>query len=214
MIEVKNLFKKIDGNTILDNINLQLDYGKIYGFQGHNGSGKTMLFRAICGLINIDSGEIIVDDKKINGNNFLPDVGLLLENPSFINGLSGFMNLKMIASIRNIIDENRILEVLDIVGLTDAKDKLYEKYSLGMKQRLAIANVIMEDPKILIFDEPTNAIDKDGVEILKEIIIKERKKGKLILLSSHEKGIIDELSFCVFNMEDGKIISKNYKLTN
>ncbi|MDO4661602.1 MAG: ATP-binding cassette domain-containing protein [Tissierellia bacterium] len=214
MIEVKNLFKKIDGNIILNNINLKLDYGKIYGFQGHNGSGKTMLFRAICGLINIDSGEIIVDNKKIYDNDFLPDVGLLLENPSFINGLSGFMNLKMIASIKNIACEKRILEVLDIVGLTDAKNKLYEKYSLGMKQRLAIANVIMEDPKILIFDEPNNAIDKDGVEILKEIIIKEKEKGKLILISSHEKGIIDELSYCIFNMENGKIISKDYKLTN
>lgn len=206
MIEVNNLKKTIKGNIILDNINLKLEDGNIYGFVGRNGSGKTMLFRAICGLITIDEGEILVDNKKINNNSITQDVGLLLENPSFIKGLSGFDNLKMIASIRQIADVARIEEVLDKVGLIDAKDKKYEEYSLGMKQRLAIANVIMEVPNILIFDEPTNAIDEEGVVVLKKIIKEEKEAGKLILIASHEKEIIEELCDEVFYMKDGKIV--------
>lgn len=158
MIEINNLYKYISGNLILDDINLNLKNACVYGFVGRNGSGKTMLFRAICGLITIDQGEIIIDDKKITDNDITQNIGLLLENPSFLNGLSGFNNLKMIASIRNIVDDKRINEVIEIVGLSQARNKKFEQYSLGMKQRLAIANVIMEDPDILIFDEPTNII--------------------------------------------------------
>ena len=152
MIEINNLYKYISGNLILDDINLNLKNACVYGFVGRNGSGKTMLFRAICGLITIDQGEIIIDDKKITDNDITQNIGLLLENPSFLNGLSGFNNLKMIASIRNIVDDKRIDEVIEIVGLSQARNKKFEQYSLGMKQRLAIANLIMEDPDILIFD--------------------------------------------------------------
>ncbi|MCI5839110.1 MAG: ATP-binding cassette domain-containing protein [Peptoniphilaceae bacterium] len=206
MIEIKNISKKIDGNLVLNDISLLLDYGNIYGFYGENGSGKTMLFRAICGFITLDRGEIVIDGKKLNNNDFVNDLGILLENPSFINGLSGFMNLKMIASILKKADDKRIINVLKKVGLFDAKDKLYKKYSLGMKQRLAIANVILEDPKIIILDEPTNAIDKDGKELLKNIILEEKKKNKLILISSHEKDFIEELSDSLYEMNNGKII--------
>ena len=206
MIEVNNLKKSIKDNLILDNINLKLEDGKIYGFIGRNGSGKTMLFRAICGLITIDEGQILIDGKSLENNRISQNVGLLLENPSFIKGLSGFDNLRMIASVRQIADVARIEEVLDKVGLTDAKDKKYEEYSLGMKQRLAIANVIMEVPNILIFDEPTNAIDEEGVVVLKEIIKEEKARGKLILIASHEKEIIEELCDEVFYMKDGKIV--------
>ena len=167
-----------------------------------------MLFRAICGLITIDQGEIIIDDKKITDNDITQNIGLLLETPSFLNGLSGFNNLKMIASIRNIVDDKRIDEVIEIVGLSQARNKKFEQYSLGMKQRLAIANVIMEDPDILIFDEPTNAIDEEGIVVLKKIIKKEREKGKLILLASHEKEIIEELCDDIYYMKEGKIITR------
>lgn len=208
MIEINNLYKYISGNLILDDINLNLKNACVYGFVGRNGSGKTMLFRAICGLITIDQGEIIIDDKKITDNDITQNIGLLLENPSFLNGLSGFNNLKMIASIRNIVDDKRIDEVIEIVGLSQARNKKFEQYSLGMKQRLAIANVIMEDPDILIFDEPTNAIDEEGIVVLKKIIKEEREKGKLILLASHEKEIIEELCDDIYYMKEGKIITR------
>ena len=209
MIEINNLSKYISGKLILENINLHLEDGYVYGFIGRNGSGKTMLFRSICGLISIDKGDIIIDGKKSTDNEITQNVGLLLENPSFLNGLSGFDNLKMIASIRNIADDKRIEEVIEIVGLSQAKDKKYEQYSLGMKQRLAIANVIMENPDILIFDEPTNAIDEEGVVVLKEIIKNEKINGKLILIASHEKEIIEELCDEVYYMRSGKIVGNN-----
>lgn len=208
MIEVKNLYKYINDKLILENINLSLDDGKVYGFVGRNGSGKTMLFRAICGIITYQKGEIYIDGKKKNNNEIPQSIGLLLENPSFLNGLSGFDNLKMLASIRNTIDDKRIDEVLYKVGLSDDENKKYEQYSLGMKQRLAIANVIMEDPKILIFDEPTNAIDEQGVIVLRDIIKEEKKKGKLILIASHEKPFIEELSDEIIFMKNGSIITE------
>lgn len=207
MIEVKNLYKYINDKLILENINISLEHGKVYGFVGRNGSGKTMLFRAICGLITYQKGEIYIDGKKKNNNEIPQSIGLLLENPSFLNGLSGFDNLKMLASIRDIIDDKRIDEILYKVGLSDDKSKKYEQYSLGMKQRLAIANVIMEDPKILIFDEPTNAIDEQGVIVLRDIIKEEKKKGKLILIASHEKSFIEELSDDIIFMKNGSIVT-------
>ncbi|MDY3005639.1 ABC transporter ATP-binding protein [Anaerococcus porci] len=203
MIKVTKAFKKIGSNQVLSEINLELESAKVYGFQGENGSGKTMLFRAICGFIRLDSGCIEIDDLIIDGNAIYNDIGLLLENPSFIDELSGFNNLAMIASIRKIADKNRIIEVLDKVGLKHAMNKNYKTYSLGMKQRLGLANVILEDPKILIFDEPTIALDQKGVDSLIDIIKEEKEKGKTILVSSHEKNIIEELCDKIFFMENG-----------
>ena len=205
MIEVNNIKKKIGDKVILDNISLNLEKGKVYGFRGRNGSGKTMLFRAICGLITIDQGYIVVDGLKLANKHFPADVGLLLENPAFLPELSGYDNLEMIASIRNVIDKERIEEVIKMVGLTDAKDKAFGKYSLGMKQRLAIGQAIMEYPKILMLDEPTNAIDEEGIRVLKDIVASEKSKGTLVLLASHEKEIIGDLADEVYTMTDGKI---------
>ena len=205
MIEVNNIKKKIGDKLILDDISLNLDKGKIYGFRGRNGSGKTMLFRAICGLITIDQGYIAVDGLKLANKHFPADVGLLLENPAFLPELSGYDNLEMIASIRNVVGKERIEEVIKMVGLADAKDKAFGKYSLGMKQRLAIGQAIMEYPKILMLDEPTNAIDEEGIRVLKEIVTSEKNKGTLVLLASHEKEIIDELADEVYTMAEGKI---------
>ncbi|WP_296143129.1 ABC transporter ATP-binding protein [uncultured Anaerococcus sp.] len=213
MIEIINLYKYISGKLILDDINLNLKDGSVYGFIGRNGSGKTMLFRAICGLITIDKGEIIINGNKTSDNEITQNIGLLLENPSFLNGLSAYDNLKMIASIRSVVDDSRIDDVIDIVGLSQARDKKYEQFSLGMKQRLAIANVIMENPNILIFDEPTNAIDEQGVIVLKEIIKNEKNNGKLILIASHEREIIEELCDEVYYMSEGKL-KGNSKIDN
>lgn len=205
MIEINNISKKIKGEVILKNINLKLYEGKVYGFQGRNGSGKTMLFRAISGLIGVDSGQLIVNDLKLDNKYFAKDLGLLLENPSFLPYISGKKNLQMIASLRNVIDDARIDEVLKLVGLYDAGDKDFGKYSLGMKQRLALGQAIMENPKILMLDEPTNAIDDQGVRVLKEIVREEKKKGTIVLIASHEKEIIDELADEIFLMKDGSI---------
>jgi ABC-2 type transport system ATP-binding protein len=205
MIEINNISKKIKGEVILKNINLKLYEGKVYGFQGRNGSGKTMLFRAISGLIGVDSGQLIVNDLKLDNKYFAKDLGLLLENPSFLPYISGKKNLQMIASLRNVIDDARIDEVLKLVGLYDAGDKDFGKYSLGMKQRLALGQAIMENPKILMLDEPTNAIDDQGVRVLKEIVREEKKKGTIVLIASHEKEIIDELADEIFLMKDGSL---------
>lgn len=205
MIKVTNASKNISGKQVLDNISLDLEDGKTYAFEGENGSGKTMLFRAICGFIRLDSGSIQIDEVMVDGNHIYNDIGLLLENPSFIEDLSGFDNLAMIASIRKIVGGDRINEVLKKVGLYEAKDKAYKAYSLGMKQRLGLANVILEDPNILIFDEPTIALDKKGVEIIKE----EKAKGKTILLSSHESQILDYLCDEFYFMESGKLTKYN-----
>ncbi|MDO5047578.1 MAG: ABC transporter ATP-binding protein [Anaerococcus sp.] len=205
MIEIKNARKTIGGKVILDDINLRLEDDKVYGFEGENGSGKTMLFRAICGFIGLDQGSVQVDEVMVDGDHIYRDIGLLLENPSFIEDLSGFDNLAMIASIRRLVGPDRINKLLKKVGLYEAKDKAYKTYSLGMKQRLGLANVILEDPKILIFDEPTIALDKKGVKALIEIIKEEKERSKTILISSHEKEIIDDLCDEVFYMEDGKL---------
>ncbi|MCW6679003.1 ATP-binding cassette domain-containing protein [Anaerococcus sp. NML200574] len=208
MIKIKNVTKKIDGQIVLDKINLTILDGKIYGFVGHNGSGKTMLFRAICGLIGVDEGIIEAYGKVVNSNNLLDKVGLLLENPSFIGDLSAIDNLKLIASINKVADEGDINNVLKKVSLYDQKDKNFEKFSLGMKQRLAIANVILEKPQILIFDEPTNAIDEQGIIALKEIIMENKKSNKIILLASHEEAFIDQLADVKILMKAGKIIDE------
>lgn len=207
MIKITNASKKIGQNYVLKDINLTLASGKVYGFIGENGSGKTMLFRAICGLITLNQGQIQIGDLILDGNKLYKDIGLLLENPSFIGDLSGFDNLAMISSIRNIIDKDRIIEVLDKVGLEKSMKKLYKEYSLGMKQRLGIANAIMENPKVLIFDEPTIALDKDGVACLIKIIKEEKDNGKTILISSHEREIIEDLCDEVYFMKDGELIN-------
>ena len=206
MIEVNNISKTINEATILEDISLKLYEGKVYGFQGRNGSGKTMLFRAIAGLIGVDKGEVIVNGLKLNNKYFAEDIGLLLENPAFLPNLSGKKNLEMIASIRKVIDEKRIEEILHTVGLFKARDKAFSKYSLGMKQRLAIGQAIMEYPKILLLDEPTNAIDEDGIKILKHIVKEEKKRNTIVLIASHEKEIIEELADEVFLMREGRII--------
>lgn len=167
-----------------------------------------MLFRAIAGLITVDSGEIIVNELKLENKYFAKDIGLLLENPSFLPDLSGQKNLEMIASIRNVIGKDRIEEILKLVGLYEARNKEFGKYSLGMKQRLGIGQAIMEYPKILMLDEPTNAIDEEGIRVLKEIVKEEREKNTIVLIASHEKEIIEELADEVFVMREGSIVKE------
>lgn len=206
-ISVKNVTKNIKGSIVLENINLELEKGKVYGLRGKNGSGKTMLMRVICGLILPTSGTVEINGEILGKDISFPrSVGALIEAPGFIGEYSGFKNLKTIASIKNIIDDNRIREVISLVGLDPDDKKKFKKYSLGMKQRLGIACAIMENPEIIILDEPINALDEKGVLIVREILEK-HKSDSIIIIACHDREELDLLADEIFVMENGRIIS-------
>ncbi len=203
-IEIENLSKTIKKQVILDHINLHLEKGKIYGFVGRNGSGKSMLFKAICGFITPDEGLLMVHGKRIGEDVDFPDsTGAIIEKPGLIPYLTAFENLKTFASIQKRIDDEQIRKVLDLVGLDPNSGKKVRAFSLGMKQRLGIAQAIMENPELLILDEPMNGLDREGVEDIKQIIRQMHDNGCTILLSSHIAGDIEELADQVFYMDRG-----------
>ena len=211
-IELNDVTKSIGGQMILNHITLSMTSGKVYGFQGINGSGKTMLMRAIIGLIHLNEGDVKIDGKKLGKDIEFPEsVGFLLENPTFLDRYSGKDNLKLLADIRGKTGESRINEVLRIVGLDVQEKKKYKKYSLGMKQRLGIAAAILEMPDLIILDEPANALDMSGVEMLKKIIQMERERGALVILSCHDAVLLQEMSDVIFEIEQGKILSVKEK---
>ncbi|ALC55283.1 multidrug ABC transporter ATP-binding protein (plasmid) [Bacillus cereus] len=204
---LNNVNKIIKNRTVLENINLNLEKGKIYGFKGKNGSGKTMLFRMISGLILPTNGDIYIDNKKLHETiSFPPSIGLLIEYPAFLPQYTGFKNLQLLAKIKNIIKETEIKEALEKVGLDPNDKRKFSKYSLGMKQRLGLAQALMENPDIILLDEPTNALDSKGIEDIRKILESEREKGKLILIASHDKEELEYLSDQIFTIENGKII--------
>lgn len=208
-IKIKNLSKKIKKNVVLDHINLELDKGKIYGFRGINGSGKTMLFRAICGLITPTEGEIIIDNKKLHKDVSFPEsIGVLIESPGFLPNYSGKQNLKLLADIKDIVTSEDIDKIITLVGLDPKDSRKYKQYSLGMKQKLGIAQALMEDPDLILLDEPTNALDEDSVRNILDIIKKEKRKGKTILIASHDKSSLEEISDYIFKIENGRIIQE------
>ncbi|MEK5390625.1 ATP-binding cassette domain-containing protein [Margalitia sp. FSL K6-0131] len=206
-VKAEHLSKEIKKQLILKDINLSLKKGFIYGFRGKNGSGKTMLFRALCGLIRPTEGTVTVGGATLGKEmSFPPSVGVLIEYPGFLNGYTGFENLKMLARLKDQIDDERIKESIRLVGLDPDDKRKYRKYSLGMKQRLGIAQAIMEEPELIILDEPTNALDTDGIEELKKLLLDLKKENKCILIASHDKEELNYLSDEIFMMENGKII--------
>lgn len=208
-IKVNHLTKIIKNHTVLEDIDFELKRGGIYSFIGHNGSGKTMLFRALCGFIAPTSGDINIDGVAINETKSFPEkTGIIIENPGFLANYSGYQNLEYLASIRNQIGEKEILDALEKVGLSGKEDVKVKKYSLGMRQRLGIAQAIMEDPDLLIFDEPTNSLDKAGSQSFIDLILDLKEKGKTILLASHHIADIDGISDETFEMEAGRIINR------
>lgn len=205
VVKIKSLNKKIGNKIILDNINLNIERGLIYGIIGKNGSGKSMLFKSICGLVKPTNGEIFVFDKQIHNGDLPENLGLIIEKPGFLPQYSAFTNLKILAAINNVISEKEIKEVIELVGLS-AEDKTpIKKYSLGMKQRLGIAQAIMENPKLLILDEPMNALDEGGVELVRKILLELREKSVTIIIASHNKEDIDMLCDRVYKMSSGKL---------
>lgn len=211
-IVVNEVSKSIRGVPIINSVSMTLVSGNVYGFQGINGSGKTMLMRLICGLIYPTKGEIVIDGKRLGKEITFPQsVGLLLENPAFLDGYTGHENLEMLASIKNIITREEIHDAITSVGLDPLDKRKYKKFSLGMKQRLGIAAAIMEKPDILILDEPTNSLDSSGVSLVKTIIAKERERGAIIILACHDLPVLQDVSDEIFLLEQGKITAHLYK---
>lgn len=208
VIEVKDYSKKIGKTDVLREINLEMKSGRIYGLKGKNGSGKTMLMRAISGLIKPTSGAVIVDGNIIGEDTCFPQsIGVLLENPGFLAEYTGYKNLKLLVDIKGVIDDEQIIQVLEKIGLGEAADKKYRKYSLGMKQKLGIAAAIMEKPEIVLLDEPTNALDENGVEQFRQILLDLKEEGKLIVWSSHDAEELKKFSDEIFVMSSGRIIN-------
>ncbi len=207
-LKVENLSKEIKNTRILNNINLNLNKGKIYGFRGKNGSGKTMLFRALCGLIKPTEGRVQIDGQVLGENISFPEsVGVVIEYPGFLPNLSGYDNLKLISEINNKVGAKEIKEIISAVGLDPEDKKKFKKYSLGMKQRLGIAQALMENPELIILDEPTNALDSDAVLLIKELLVNMKNNNKLILLASHDKEELEVLSDEIFYIENGSIVN-------
>lgn len=207
-IIINNLTKEIKGEKILDNVNIELESGKIYGFVGYNGSGKSMLFKAICGLIKPTEGYVKIEDMILGKDISFPrNIGVLIEEPGFIPSHTGFNNLKILADIQGKISDDQIKESLNIVGLDPNNKKLVKKYSLGMKQKLGIAQAIMENPEILILDEPMNALDLESVKKIRNLLLELKKKGKTILIASHNKEDIELLSDKIFMLDKGRVLS-------
>lgn len=207
MIEIENLTKIFGTQTVLSNISGTFVPGKIYGFVGRNGSGKTVLMKLILGFLKPTSGTIKVNGKQVGTDIEIPDdIGAIIETPGFLPDYTGFQNLKLLAMIRGKISNEKIRETIQLVGLDPDSKKHVGSYSLGMRQRLGIAQAIMEDPKILLLDEPLNGLDNEGVEEIRNVLLSLKKKGKLIVLASHSREDIQILCDTVFRMDHGKII--------
>lgn len=202
-ITLENVGKEFKDLEVLRDVNLEFSDGKIYGIIGPNGSGKSVLLKMICGFYEPSRGKILFDgEDTIKKYGFPQDMRVMIENPTFISDISGFDNLKLLADIQGRISDDVIKETMKSVGLDPNEEKNYSKYSLGMKQKLNIAQVLMEDPKIMILDEPFNALDENSAKNIRELFLKEKKKGKIILLATHIKEDINTLCDELYKVED------------
>ena len=210
MIQLQNVTKRIKENTVLDNVSYTFKSGFVYGLYGQNGSGKTMLLRAISGLINLDSGSIFIDGEKLHDKiEFPPETGIVIETMELLPECSAKRNLQMLAKIKNIADEKDISFSLERVGLDPDSDKKVKKFSLGMKQRLNIAQAIFENQKIILLDEPTNALDEDAVQLIYKIIREEKSRGATIIVATHHKEDLKEVCDVILKIAEGKIVEEN-----
>ena len=211
-ILVKDVSKIIKGVSILENVNLELHGGMIYGLQGANGSGKTMLMRLVAGLIRPTSGNVFINGWMLGKDrDFPPSMGLLIESPAFLPGYTGYKNLALLASLRGIADIDQVRTAILDVGLDPNDPRKYRKYSLGMKQRLAIAAAIMEWPDLILLDEPTNALDDEGVRQICTLLRHERERGALIIMACHDVSLLEGLADEIYTVIEGKIARKATK---
>ena len=205
-IVVNNVTKVIKGITVIQDVSLELHSGTVYGLRGVNGSGKTMLMRLISGLIRPTKGIITIDGKQLGKDiTFPPNVGLLIENPAFIDNYTALQNLKLIANIHRVVDESRIREVINEVGLDPDDKRKYKQFSLGMKQRLGIAGAVLENPELILIDEPTNALDTDGIEMVRKMILEQKERGALVILACHDFSVLKELSDKIYFVREGRV---------
>ena len=212
MIILENVSKTFKDKTVLQNTSLTIEDGKIVGFVGRNGTGKTVLFKLICGLLRPTTGTVTVQGKQLGKDcDFAPDVGVLIETPSFISYESGFQNLRDLAAIRKKITPEEVRAAIRSVGLDDTDKKWVSKYSLGMRQRLGIAQAIMEHPSLLILDEPMNGLDRSGVEEMRKLFSSLRDNGTTILLASHAAEDIDLLCDTVYEVSEGIVAEREKK---
>ena len=208
IIVVENVSKRFGDNLVLDDVSVNFEKGKIHGIIGRNGSGKTMLMKCICGFVPVTSGTITVEGKRVGKDIDIPhNMGIIIETPGFLNSYSGYNNLKFLAGINKKISKDRIVEIMELVKLDPANKKHVGKYSLGMRQRLGLAQALMESPDILILDEPMNGLDQSGVNEMRDILSSLAKEGTTIIMANHNSEDIELLCDTVCEMELGK--SKN-----
>ena len=209
-IKLENVSKRFKNENVLNGISYSFESGKIYSIVGRNGSGKSVLLKIIAGLYLQDKGNVLFDNKNYNMINEIPDnLGIVIEQPSFINDLTGLENLKLLASIRNVATERDIVESLEIVNLKDDMNKKYSKYSLGMRQKLSIAQAIMEHQKVILLDEPFNGIDRQSVVAIKEYLKRVKNEDKLIIITTHIIDAVLDLSDVMLYIEDGMLNEKD-----
>ena len=211
-IEIKNLTKRYGEAEVLSNINMKLESGKIYGLVGRNGSGKTMLMKHILGFVKATQGTILINGKVVGENDDMQEnIGAIIENPGFLPEYSGFTNLKLLAMIQGKIKDEQIKDAIRLVGLDPESKKAVGKYSLGMRQRLGLAQALMENPDILLLDEPLSGLDNDGVQEMWKLFLKQKEDGKLIVLASHSKEYIGTLCDEIFRFDKGKMVGHEIK---
>ncbi|MCC8192117.1 MAG: ABC transporter ATP-binding protein [Ruminococcus sp.] len=208
-ITIKNVSKTLKKKVVLNNVNLVFEAGNIYGLVGRNGSGKTMLLRAICGLIFPDEGAIYIDDKKLHRDISFPEsCGTIIENTELLPNFSAFDNLKILSQIKNTASDEKIKNTICIVGLDPESKMKVKAFSLGMKQRLSLVQALFEDPELLLLDEPTNALDEEGVICIRKILQEEKVKGKIVIIASHNKEDIYSLADKIITVESGNFIAE------
>ena len=209
LVQLEHVTQMIRKKVVLKNVSLTFDSQWVYGLQGINGSGKTMLMRTICGLIVPDKGRILINNMELHKDmDFPPSIGVLIESPAFLNELTGFDNLKLIASLQNKVSDEEIRDALRKVGLDPHDRRTYRKYSLGMKQRLGIACAVMGQPQIVLLDEPLNAIDADGIVLVRNIIQELKESGSLVILACHDKEELYSLSDVIIELKEGKVCGR------
>ena len=208
IIATSNLTKSYKEKVVVDKVNLHVKKGEIYGFVGPNGAGKSTIMKMLLNLVRPDSGEIYIFGEKMDDKNYecLKRIGCIIENPYFYEKMTGLQNLELHCDYMGYHNRSRIKDVLELVNLQNIEGKAVSQYSLGMKQRLAIAQVLMEEMPILIMDEPMNGLDRQGVMEVRELLLAEKKKGKIILLASHNSEDIEYLCDDIYKLENGRMI--------